>query len=116
MKTSPAIVGLATALIMGCASPPAYINLQHPEYGKIHFDRDWPECQLENTQTAADVNPSDGGAAPQAKDELARKCMAARGWSQTTEPKKPVSAGQWFLGIAWGLVYSLINFGASSSR
>ena len=117
MKASPALAGLATTLLMGCASPPVYTNLLHPEYGQVHFDRDWSECQRRNTQTAAvDMNPSDGSAAPQTNDHLARNCMVARGWSQTTEPSKPVSAGGALLLIVYGLIYGLISFGASSSR
>ena len=108
-----AIAGLVTTLVMGCASPPVYINLLHPEYGKGHFDRDWSECQRENTQTAVDVNPSGDSVAPQTNDDLARNCMAARGWSQTTEPKKPVSARQTFLGMVTLLLHLIGNVAVS---
>ena len=99
MKASPALAGLATTLLMGCASPPVYINLLHPEYGQVHFDRDWSECQREIKQTAV----------------LAKKCMAARGWSQTTEPKKPgVSAGEALFGIGAILYEVFRGFAARS--
>ena len=97
--SSLALVGLAMALVMGCASPPVYINLLHPEYGKVDFDRDWSECQRENKQTAV----------------LPRKCMAARGWSQITEPRKPEpSAGEALFGIGAILYEVFRGFAARS--
>ncbi len=50
-------------LLTGCTAT-HYRNWVHPEYGQTDFNRDWYECQQENS---LDYN-------------LARACLAARGW------------------------------------
>ena len=52
----------ALMLLTGCTTH--YRNWLHPEYGQTDFERDWYECQQENS---LDYN-------------MARVCLGARGW------------------------------------
>jgi len=60
----------ALMLLTGCMSH--YRNSLHPEYGQTEFDQDWYECQQENS---LDFN-------------VARACLAARGWRPVQDPFK----------------------------
>jgi len=61
----------ALMLLTGCTALKAthYRNTLHPEYGQAEFDRDWDECQQENS---LDYN-------------IARACLRALGWRPVTK-------------------------------
>jgi len=61
----------ALMLLTGCTAT-HYRNWVHPEYGQTDFNRDWYECQQENS---LDFN-------------VARACLAARGWRPVQDPFK----------------------------
>jgi hypothetical protein len=64
-----------------------YRNSLHPEYGQSDLDRDWYECQKENSAPSAYVNPYYGAAAGTTVNyDMASACLAARGW-------RPANAG-----------------------
>ncbi len=75
----------ALILLSGCTSMTHYRNSLHPAYGQTEFDRDWYECQRENTHTSAYVNPYYGSAGPEVDFSMARACLAARGWRPVKE-------------------------------
>ena len=68
----------ALMLLTGCATH--YRNSLHPEYGQTEFDRDWYQCQRENTHPAAGVYGSYGYAGSEVDYNMANACLAARGW------------------------------------
>jgi hypothetical protein len=74
--------------LVGCST--RYVNALHPEYGQPAYDRDWYECQRENTHSAAYVNPYFGSAGPKVDYSMAQSCMRARGWqSVSSEQQRP---------------------------
>jgi len=73
-----ALLGVLT-LLMGCG-PTYYRNSLNPSYGQVEFDRDWYECQKENSRASAYVNPYYGVAGTTVDYDMARACLAARGW------------------------------------
>jgi len=76
-RRSAALFGV-TILLAACSTH--YRNFEHPNYGQTDFDRDWYQCQRENTAPSAYVNQYYGTAGPKVNDGMARQCMAARGW------------------------------------
>lgn len=79
-----AITGTLFLLLGGCASPTRYGNALHPQYGQTDFDRDWYECRRENTQPRAEKFGSYAGAEMVVNEDMARQCLAARGWRPVT--------------------------------
>jgi hypothetical protein len=87
MTTRTVTVGVLL-LLAGCTTPTFYRNSLHPQYGQTEFDRDWYECRRENTQVTASGysigtrfgTTSGYDAGPSVNEDMARRCLAARGW------------------------------------
>jgi hypothetical protein len=71
-------VGGVLMLLTGCG-PTHYRNYLHPSYGQTEFDRDWYECRKENVIGAYGI----GGMV--VDENMAKSCLAARGWRQVKE-------------------------------
>src|SRR5713101_8343006 len=90
-----AIVGTALPLFTGCAMSTRYLNAAHPQYGQTEVDRDWYECRRENTRpkVSSVVVPNVGtyDAGMVVDEDMARSCLAARGWRPVTSssPQTP---------------------------
>src|SRR5207302_7547823 len=66
-----------------------YRNYLHPE---ADFDRDWYECQRENSNPAAYVDQYSGSAGTVVNFRMAQACMAARGWRPVRGESTPMPA------------------------
>lgn len=66
-------------LLTGCATT-HYRNSLNSSYGQTEFDKDWYECRRENTHPAAGVYGSYGYAGAEVDENMAKACLAARGW------------------------------------
>ena len=80
----------ALVLLTGCTTH--YRNSIHPSYGQTEFDRDWYECQRENSNPAAYVDQYSGSAGTVVNFRMAQACMAARGWRPVRGESTPMPA------------------------
>lgn len=70
-----------------------YRNALNPSAGQVEFDRDWYACRQENTSRKTTLDkPLPSPSAPYAyksrlvvDEDMARQCMAARGWQPVSE-------------------------------
>lgn len=86
----PLTLFLAAFVGTACASPPVrYANVTNPHYGQVEFDRDWYECQRENTHVGTYVNRYYGTSGPEVDYTMVRACMRARGWQQSVSVPQP---------------------------
>ena len=93
-KRRPANAAFVLVLFAGCATTTTtyYRNALHPEYGQVQYDRDVYECRRENTGPVtssyaygyARVAGSDSRL--EVNEEMARQCLAARGWRAVSAP------------------------------
>jgi hypothetical protein len=89
------IVITAIPLLTACATSTRYLNAVHPQYGQTEFDRDRYECRRENTRpkVSSVVVPNVGtyDAGMVVDEDMARSCLAARGWRPVTSssPQTP---------------------------
>jgi hypothetical protein len=70
-------------LLAACSTH--YRNFEHPNYGQTEFDRDWYQCQRENSAPSAYVNQYYGAAGTTVNYNMAQQCIAARGWRPAKE-------------------------------
>ena len=83
-----AVALFASFTLIGCST--RYVNALHPEYGQTAYDRDWYECQRENTHAATYVNPYYGSSGAEVDYSMAQSCMRARGWQPVgSEQQRP---------------------------
>jgi hypothetical protein len=71
--------GMAVGLLLFAGGSHRYRNALHPAYGQSDFDRDWDECQRENTQPRARAETG-GPSVAYRTYPMAVACMRARGW------------------------------------
>ena len=85
-----AVALFACFTLIGCST--RYVNALHPEYGQTAYDRDWYECQRENTSNATYVNRYFGSSGAEVDYNMAQSCMRARGWQPgNASPPQPSS-------------------------
>ena len=69
----------------GCG-PTWYINQGNPSAGQVEFDKDWYECRRENIRPSALRYGSYASAEMVVDEQMAKQCMAARGWRPGKKP------------------------------
>jgi len=80
--------------LLACGCSTHYRNTLHPEYGQTQFDRDQYECRRENTQPRAQVVGAYGGAGMVVDEDMASRCLAARGWRPVSPDAPPPMPAQ----------------------
>jgi hypothetical protein len=70
------VIGLL--VLAGCSH--RYRNAVHPGYGQTDYDRDWYECQRENTHPKTTAAVVSGPTVAYRDYPMAQACMTARGW------------------------------------
>jgi hypothetical protein len=75
--------GIAVGLLLFAGCSHRYVNALHPGSTQTDFDRDWYECQHENTHPKSGDTPT-GGYFGESQSALVNPmpwdCMKARGW------------------------------------
>jgi hypothetical protein len=100
-------IGGVWMLMAGCTTH--YRNSLNPSYGQAEFDRDLYECRRENTFPRATRLGSYSDATMEVNEDMAKACLAARGWRPVTEattgsappPSKPVRYEGCGSGMYW---------------
>jgi hypothetical protein len=92
-RVAPRVVAILITILLiavGCATSTRYLNAAHPQYGQTEFDRDLYECRRENTRpkVSSVVVPNVGtyDAGMVVDEDMARSCLAARGWRPVNRP------------------------------
>ncbi len=90
-RTRSALAVAGLCLLASACAPVHYRNALQPSWGQAEFDRDWYDCRRENvhlrvrygppTVWIGTAEPPPAGRADMVVDEeMARACLAARGW------------------------------------
>jgi hypothetical protein len=74
-------IAIGLLLLVGCSH--RYRNALHPSYGQTDFDRDWDDCQRQNTHPPATAAIGAGPTVAYRDYPMAQACMRARGWQRT---------------------------------
>jgi hypothetical protein len=112
MKRTLIVGAGALVLLGGCTTTTVYRNSVHPSYGQVEFDRDTYECRRENTHPAAEASgrvglfPASSSAGMVVNEDMAKACLAARGWRQAPTSHAIPSTAQpnwtlWQRGAVW---------------
>lgn len=74
------IAAIGAMLVLGACSEEVHYRNRNASLGQDAFERDWYQCQRENTHQYTEVIFGKTVTGPNVDDGMAQTCMRIRGW------------------------------------